>query len=139
MVILDYSAIRRRRMRTQRLIGIPFDSPTNVVDHLTAVQAQDYHGSKWGIAQRTSGSTSSSFDELFNAGQLLRTHVLRPTWHFVRPADIRWLLALTGPRVHIVNAYSYRRFELDDQTLRRSTKLLVDSLEGGKHLTRAEI
>ena len=26
----------------------------------------------------------------------LRTPVLRPTWHFVTPADIRWLLALTA-------------------------------------------
>jgi hypothetical protein len=139
MAELDYSAIRRRRMCTQRLTGIPFDSPTDVVDHLTAVQAQDYHGAKWGIAQRTSGTTSSAFDDLFNGGELLRTHVLRPTWHFVRPADIRWLLALTAPRVHSANAYSYRKFELDNDTLRRSTKLLIDSLEGGQNLTRAEV
>ena len=41
-------------------------------------------------------------------GRILRTHVLRPTWHFVLPADIRWMLALTAPRVRAAMA-SYDR------------------------------
>jgi len=126
-------------MRTQRLLGEPFGSPTDVVDHLTAVQAQDYHGAKWGIAQRTFGSTSAQIDHLFNTGALLRTHILRPTWHFVRPTDIRWLLGLSGPRVHVANAHYYRTFELDDETLRRSATLLAASLAGEGYLTRREV
>jgi len=68
------------------------------------MQSQDYAGAKWALAQRTTVATTSDVDRLFNEGKILRTHVLRPTWHFVVPADIRWLLQLTTPRVHAANA-----------------------------------
>ena len=74
-----------------------------------------------------------------NAGAIVRTHVLRPTWHFVDPADLRWLLALTGPRVHRMNGYAYRRFELDAAACRRGAKVVSQALSAGTFLTRAEI
>jgi hypothetical protein len=64
---------------------------------------------------------------------------MRPTWHFVTPIDIRWLLALTAPRVHAVNAHRYRELELDDATLKRSRRVLIKALQGGQHLTREEL
>ncbi len=64
------------------------------------MQAQDYAGAKWAVAQRTIGLTDADLDRALADGSILRTHVLRPTWHFVTPADIRWLLALTAPRVN---------------------------------------
>jgi len=66
---------------------------------LCAVPSQDYIGAKWGVAQRTKDATSAAIDQAFDQGHLLRTHVLRPTRHFVLPKDIRRLQALTGPRV----------------------------------------
>ena len=51
-------------------------------------------------------------------GAILRTHVLRPTWHFVTPDDIRWLLRLTAPRVQALNAGMYRKLELDAPVLK---------------------
>src|SRR6185436_7837388 len=68
-----------------------------------------------------------------------RTHVLRPTWHFVTPADIHCLLALTAPRVHALNAPYYRKLELDHDLFQRSTTALTHALQGGKHLTRDEV
>jgi hypothetical protein len=61
---------------------------------------------------------------------------MRPTWHFVTPADIRWLLKLTAPRVHATNAYMYRQTGLDTKKLNRSTTLLAKALVDGKYLTR---
>ena len=74
-----------RRLVAHHLAGEPLGSPEAVVRHLVAVQAQDYAGAKWGIAQRTTPTTSAAIDTLFDAGALLRTHLLRPTWHLVRP------------------------------------------------------
>jgi len=37
---------------------------------------------------------------------------MRPTWHFVTPANIRWMLELTAPRVHAANTFMYRKLEL---------------------------
>jgi hypothetical protein len=131
--------IAHQRLRNQRLTGAPFETVEEVVRWLTAVQSQDYGGAKWGIAQRSRNATNAALDHLFDEGAILRTHVLRPTWHVVLPDDIRWLLALTGPRVHAVNAHYYRLLELDDATLQRSDGVIANALRGGRQLTRAEL
>ena len=61
------------------------------------------------------------------------------TWHFVTPLDIRWLLALTAPRVHLANAHMYRQLELDSDTFQRSNTALATALQGGQRLTRDEL
>ena len=106
---------------------------------LVAVQAQDYAGAKWALGLRMRRATDEAVERAFTAGALLRTHVLRPTWHFVAPADIRWLLALTAPRVHAANAHMYRKMELDDAVFRRSHAALTRALQGGHQLTREEL
>jgi len=137
---MNPSQIVRARMRNERLIGAPFERPEDVVSWLGAVQSQDYAGAKWALAQRCSpGVTNSDVDRLFNEGKILRTHVMRPTWHFVAPTDLRWLLKLTAPRVHQVSAYMRRQLELDAATFRRGNAALTKALQGGAHLTREEI
>ena len=65
--------------------------------------------------------------------------MLRPTWHFVSPDDIRWLLALSAPRVHALNAHYYRQAGLDDKTVRKSCAMIRRALAEGRHLTRMEL
>ena len=84
-------------------------------------------------------SATLTVDQAFDKGEFLRTHVMRPTWHFVAPEDIRWLLALTAPRVHAANAYQYRRLELDKAIFKKSNAALTKALRDGKQLTRAEL
>jgi hypothetical protein len=64
---------------------------------------------------------------------------MRPTWHFVSPADIRWLLALAAPHVKATNAYYYRQLALDDAIFMHSNDVLAKALLGGKQLTRPEL
>ena len=110
-----------------------------MVRRLVAVQAQDYPAAKWAIGLRSRGVTDADVESAFDAGTILRTHVLRPTWHFVDPADLRWLLALTAPRIHAQCAYAYRRFEVDTEVGRRGRAAVERALEGGRHRTRAEL
>ncbi len=131
--------IVRRRLRNQHITEATFKKPQDVVQWLGAVQAQDYPGAKWAVAQRAQGVTDGALDRALAEGTILRTHVMRPTWHFVAPADIRWMLNLTAPRVHAVNAYYYRKLELDDATFRRSNAALTKALQGGNQLTREEL
>ncbi len=137
--MLTPTEVARQRACNQRLTGAPFERVEEVVRWFGAVQSQDYAGAKWALAQRTRDATNSAIDAAFNAGTLLRTHVMRPTWHFVLPADIRWLLALTGPRVTMANASAARKLGLDEATFARSNALIANALAGGKHLTRAEM
>ncbi|CAN5192999.1 winged helix DNA-binding domain-containing protein [soil metagenome] len=131
--------IARRRMHSQRLWGIPLETPEEVVRWMAALQAQEYPVAKWSVAQRASGVSDAAMDRAFADGEILRTHILRPTWHFVVPGDLRWMMDLSGPRVNALNAHYYRKLELDDELLGRSNALLSGALEGGRQLTRKEI
>jgi len=131
--------VARRRLANQRLVGKPFRSAIDAVAQLGAVQAQDYAGAKWAIAQRTAKETDASIEALIADGSLLRTHVLRPTWHLVLPADIRWMLALTGPRIGAAISSLNRRLEVTAKLFVRAADVMTRALEGGKHLTRAEL
>lgn len=133
------SEIALRRLYAQRLLGPPFDSAVEAVRWLTAVQSQDLSGAKWGLAQRTTEATESQLDRLLDEGAILRTHVMRPTWHFVLPEDIRWLLELTSPRLLAGLAGRYRRLELDQKTIARSAALFAERLSGGRTMTRTEL
>jgi hypothetical protein len=130
--------IAEARLASQRLRGTPFDEPTAVVHWLGAVQAQDYLGATWALALRCGNVGSDGVDAAFNAGLFLRTHVMRPTWHFVAAEDLRWLLALTGPRVQQVNRHMYRKLELEESDFNRAETSLSRTLEGGQSLTRRE-
>src|SRR5436853_7916787 len=106
--------IAHRRLHNQHITRQTLATPRTLVEWLGAVQAQDFAGAKWALGLRIEGATDESIEQAFADGTILRTHVMRPTWHFVAPADIRWMLALTAPRVNAANAYYYRRLELDD-------------------------
>lgn len=136
MMTLEITA---ERLHNQRLSQTNFTTPNEVVQWLGAVQAQDYAGAKWALAQRMTGATDALLDQAFADGSILRTHLLRPTWHFVTPKDIRWLLKLTAPRVHAVSAYMVRQSRLDKAIFKKSNATLEKALRGGKQLTRTEL
>jgi len=131
--------IARRRLANQRLTGNPFADPVEVVKRLGAVQSQDYPGGKWGIAQRTPHATDADVERALDIGAILRTHVLRPTWHFVAAEDIRWMLSLTAPRVRGVMAPYNRHLDLDDKVFAKSAVAITKALTGNKELTRSEL
>src|SRR5207249_9381648 len=73
------------------------------------------------------------------SGAILRTHVMRPTWHFVPPADIRWIQELTSGRVMASLAGRHRQLELDPRTIGRAIELFGEALSGGRSMTRSEL
>jgi len=131
--------ICNQRLTNQHLSRQTLEKPSEVVRLLGAVQAQDYGVAKWGVAQRTRNATDAVVEKEITDGTILRTHVLRPTWHFVVAADIRWMLSLTGPRVKMILAHYDRDLGLDEAILRRASAAITKALEGGKQLTRAEL
>ena len=132
--------IATRRLDASGLLRPRFTTPEDVVRRFGAVQSQDYPGASWGIGQRLgSAARQADIDAALDEGRIVRTHALRPTWHFLHPADIGWILRLTSPRVEKLNAQYYRRTELDEATLGRSVEVMAQALEGGQHLTRSEL
>ena len=121
----------RRPLANQKLTRSSLRKPADVVAWLGAVQAQDYAGARWALGQRAPGLTDAAVEAAFDEGAILRTHFMRPTWHFVTPADIRWMVALTAPRVHAVSAFYYRKSGLDRDVFKRSRRALEGALRAG--------
>jgi hypothetical protein len=132
--------IARTRLASQFLLTSPHAKASDVVRALGAVQAQDYQGAKWALAQRLKRQVvDADIERELTDGHIVRTHILRPTWHFVAPEDLRWMLTLTAPRVKAFMASYNRRLELTPEVFRRTNATIAKTLEGGKHLTRAEL
>ena len=127
------------RLHNQELLKPSFTKPADLVRWLGAVQSQDYAGAKWALANRLKNPIESKIEEEINSGEILRTHVLRPTWHFVLPEDIRWMIDLTEPRISALSAKSFRDLNLDKVVLKRSNKIIAKALESGHHFTRKEL
>jgi hypothetical protein len=105
-----------------------------------AVQAQEYGPAKWGLALRSAPAvTDRAIERAVERGRILRTHILRPTWHFVLPQDIRWMLELTAPQVHRRMAPYDRQLGLDARVKVRAAAVFERALRDGDHLARAEL
>src|SRR5437899_2007602 len=106
--------ILQMRLANQHLAQQRSTDPQAIVAHLGAVQSQDYPAALWALGLRLTNASRESLECAFNRGAILRTHVLRPTWHFVTAADIRWMLALTAPRIQRAMASRDRELGLTD-------------------------
>ena len=133
------SGLIRQRLLNQKLIGSACKTPDEVVHWMIAMQAQEFAMAKWAIGLRLPGSNEVDIEQAFNNGDILRTHLLRPTWHFITAPDIRWVLALTAPHINAASAYYHRQNGLDKKIFKRCNDILAKSLEGGKHLTREQL
>ena len=137
---MPVSSLLAQRLHHQKLIQSDLTTSAAIVGWLGAVQAQDFPAAKWALCMRARGGLLDlDVEQAFNEGAILRTHMLRPTWHFVTPADIRWILKLSAPRVHTASAHYYRQSGLDAKVIGRSCAMLQRALDGGHFLTRTEL
>ncbi len=136
---MNLEEISRLRLVNQHIPAASFEYPEEVVSWFGAMQAQDYSAAKWAVALRSTSLTDKSLDEAFADGKILRTHVLRPTWQFVTPADIHWMLQLSAQRIHQQMAHWYRGSGLDNTLFKKTNAIIAKTLHGNKQLTRPEI
>jgi hypothetical protein len=132
------SKIAQLRLISQKLHKTTHSTPQEIVQHLGAMQAQDYAMAKWAVGSRCDAS-EKAIEEAINSAQIIRTHILRPTWHFVSADDIYWMLDLSGPQVkRIVTSY-VKKYGYDAKKLDQTNAAIQKILAGNNHLTREEI
>ena len=136
---MNKSDIAKTRLFNQQIAATKFTAPEEIVAWFGAMQAQDYPSAKWAIGLRIPGGTEEKIEKAIADGRILRTHLMRPTWHFVAAEDIRWLLRLSAPQLKSTSKATFRSFGLDTETCHRANDLIAKALTGGKHLTRAEL
>ncbi len=127
------------RLHAQGLDRPRLESPLDVVRHLGCVQSQLHDMALWSVARRTGDVTLAELQHWFDAGDVLRTHVLRPTWHLVAPDDIHWLQALTGPRVRRLVETTNRSIGLTSDVVDQGVAVIVDALSDGRPHTRTDL
>ena len=120
MATLTDAGIARWRLRNQHLTRPQLPAAADVVEHLLAVQAENAQQSAWAVAGRTATPDPADLGGLLDSGAVLRTHMLRSTWHYTRAEDVVWLIELTSPRILKVTAQQLT--ELDDRALDRATR-----------------
>lgn len=129
----------QQRLANQQLIHPAFTSAPELVQWCAAVQAQDYEMSKWAVGMRLPAATTDQIEMAISKGELVRTHILRPTWHLVHPQDVRWMMTLTAPYIEQPMGTYNRKLELDATIFRKSNKVFEKALKDGKQLTRPEL
>lgn len=128
--------IAQTRLHAQQIIGSPFNQPADLVGYMGAIQSQDYAMSKWAIGLRVKNCTEKDIDKALDKGTILRTHVLRPTWHLVAANDIYWMLALTATRIKARMQTNNRLLGLTEKIFTKSNSIIEKELGKGEHLTR---
>ena len=137
----DVRALQRARLTSVGLgaLGAADGGVSDVVARLGAVQSQELHSSAWSVAQRlATPATLAEVQAALADGSVLRTHVLRPTWHYVVPGDLAPLMTVTAPRVRRAMLSAERPREFDHSLLPRRHAVIAEALAGGP-LTRKEI
>lgn len=129
------------RLLNQQLVNPLFRTPKELVSWMGAMQAQNYPMVKWAVGMRLQSATIQMVEKALQEGEILRTHVMRPTWHLVAAEDIRWMLKLSAQRVIAANE-SYakgRDLEISEELYTKSHNLLEKILGGKKSMTKQEI
>jgi hypothetical protein len=140
MVPMDATRVLSQRLATQRLSSAPLARAVDAVRLLTCVQSQERDHAFFSLALRSRRGTYAAVRREHDRGAFVRTHILRPTWHFVAPEDLRWILALTSPRVLAGMKGRHRQLGLDDPAvLELGLSLLQDLLRGRRFHTRPEL
>lgn len=136
---MDAESILISRLHNQLLIDSQITEPKDIVSYMGAMQAQDFNMAKWAIGVRLKGSTDVQIEDAVNRGDIIRLHILRPTWHFVSKDDIHWMLQLCSSRLEV----TYRSYDkilgVNPESRERINRALVEVLEKEQNLTRQEL
>lgn len=136
---MTFSQIANIRLSSQQIASTKLNTPKQMVGWMGAMQAQDYYMAKWSIGIRLPGSDEKLIETAINHGEIIRTHLLRPTWHLVSADDIYWMLDLTAPRIKAKLKFRHKWLELTQKIVEKSNATIAKALNGGNHLTRDQL
>ena len=127
------------RLISQQIERSKFKTVKEVVDWMGAMQAQDYGMAKWAIGVGLPNATDQVVETAITNGEIIRTHILRPTWHFVSADDIYWMLALRAAPIKAGLRGRWNQLGLSESLIAKSNTIMEKVLRGGMSLTREEL
>lgn len=136
---MNITHIPSLRLSNQQIASTDKKTVQELVGYMGAMQAQDYNQAKWAVGIRMPHLSEAQIEDAFNRGEIIRTHAMRPTWHFVAADDIYWMLELTARQIRSAMKSRYRELELDEGLLKQSQEIMAESLEGNRALSRDDL
>jgi len=136
---MKLSQLGKMRLASQQIESHEMKTPQQLVEWMGAMQAQDYNMAKWAVGLRLNHCTEKDIETALDRGSILRTHILRPTWHFVSSKDIYWMLELTAPRLIALLKSRHHQLGLTEKIFVKSNSIIEKVLAKEKHLTRDEL
>jgi hypothetical protein len=127
------------RTCSQQLNSSTLSTVKEVVSWMGAMQAQDFSMSKWAVGIRLPDSTEDKINDALDSGEIIRTHILRPTWHLVSATDIHWMQSLSAPRIKAAARSRHIQLGLTDDIFLKSGKIFKKVLRDNNHCTREEL
>lgn len=136
---MNLKEISKIRLINQKISVTEFKTANEIVSWMGAIQAQDYSMAKWAIGVRLSDPTDKKIEASFDKGEIIRIHLMRPTWHFISAQDIYWMLELTAPQIKSSLKSRQKELELSEFIFKKSNGIIEKALSNGTNLTREEL
>lgn len=138
---MDFNDIAALRLKNQQLTSTGFVSVKQLVGWMGAIQAQDYNQAKWAIGVRMPHLTEDQIEDAYNKGEIIRTHLMRPTWHFVTADDLYWMLELTSPQIKSVLNSRHRELGITELLINNSYLVIEEAINKSEQqaMTREEL
>lgn len=128
-----------RRLYNLGISGARATCPEQVVKHLGALQAQDYHQALWAIGLRMKAPTAQLIEQSIADRKLVLTWPMRGTIHFVPPENVRWMLQLSASRILAQDGRRLMQLELTLDIIEQCKRMICGALEERKRMTRPEL
>jgi hypothetical protein len=131
--------ISNARLRSQKVETTEFSTAREIVSWMGAMQAQDYSMAKWAIGSRLSDPSDQRIESSIDKGEIIRIHVLRPTWHFVSSDDVYWMLELSAHKIKSSFKSRHKELGLTDSIITKTAGIIEKTMANGKSSTRDEL
>ncbi len=130
-----------QRLLSQQLICPQFTTPKEVVSWMGTMQAQDHKGMRWAVAMRTKNPSLKAFQKAYNAGEIVRFHLMRGTWQLVTDCDYWPFLRLCSPNAISVTKHwmASNRITIPEDELCRIRDIICHIVAGRKSATKEDI
>ncbi len=136
---MNFKEIPFYRLINQQIAQPQSTKPAEVVSWMGAMQAQDFNMAKWAIGLRLSNLSEKGINDAIDKGEIIRTHLLRPTWHFVKKEDASWMIELTASHIRSSLNSRHKFLGFTQSIIKKSFKIIEQNLAGGNHLSREEL
>jgi hypothetical protein len=136
---MNFTDIALIRLTSQHLVGGKLGTPGELVSYMGAIQAQDYPMARWAVSLRSPGAIDKDVKSAISKAEIIRTHLLRPTWHFVSSKDIYWMLDLSASHIRSAMGSREKQLGLTAEVFSLSNRTLETTLADGNPRTRDEL